>query len=220
MESSVTFIWIDYVIFAVIGLSAIIGLFRGFVREALSLVAWGAAIWVALTYTELFADYLEPYLKPYTEQPSLHSIAAFALLFLGTLTIGGILNYLVSLLVRKSGIGGTDRFLGVFFGIARGGLVVAILVLLAGLTSLPQDPWWSKSRTLPYFEELAESLSNFLPEDIAKDFVFDPSKIISNAIGGAATGPSAPAPSAPPSVDTAGDTANTPAAAASSPKQP
>ena len=180
METPVTLIWIDYVIFAVIGLSAIIGLFRGFVREALSLVAWGAAIWVALTFAPLAGSYLEPYI----ETPSLRHITAFAGLFLATLIVGAIVNYLVSLLVRKSGVGGTDRFLGLFFGIARGGLVVAILVLLAGLTPLPEDPWWSESETLPYFEEMAVSLRGFLPEDIAKDFVFDPTRIIGDAVAG------------------------------------
>jgi len=197
----VTLIWIDYVIFAVIGLSAIIGLFRGFVREALSLVAWGAAIWVALTFAPLAASYLEPYI----ETPSLRHIAAFAGLFLTTLIAGAIVNYLVSLLVRKSGIGGTDRFLGLFFGVARGVLVVAILVLLAGLTPLPEDPWWKESQVMPTFEQLAVSLRGFLPEDIAKDFVFDPGKIIGDVMAGegdngAGATPAGAAATAPPAA--------------------
>lgn len=194
MEAPITLIWIDYVIFAIIALSAIIGLFRGFVREALSLVAWGAAIWVALTFAPLAASYLEPYL----ETPSLRNIAAFAGLFLATLIAGAIINYLVSLLVTKSGIGGTDRFLGLIFGVARGALVVVILVMLAGLTSLPDDPWWKASKVMPYFEEMAVTLSGFLPEDIGKDFVFDPGAIIGDTM----------------SVDAGGSTAGaTPAAA-------
>ena len=211
-----TLIWIDYVIFAIIALSAIIGLFRGFVREALSLVAWGAAIWVALTFAPLAASYLEPYL----ETPSLRHIAAFAGLFLVTLIAGAIINYLVSLLVTKSGIGGTDRFLGLFFGIARGGLVVAILVLLAGLTPLPEDPWWQQSEVMPYFEELAVSLRGFLPEDIAKDFVFDPTRIIGDAMaadGGVTDAAAADsAATGPPAVDAAAS----PDAAASTTSKP
>ena len=169
-----TFNWIDYVILALIALSAIIGLFRGFVREALSLVTWGLAIWVALSFSPLAASYLEPYV----ETPSLRQIAAFAGLFIATLIAGAIINSLISLLVRKSGISGTDRFLGMIFGVARGGLVVALLVLLAGLTPLPEDPWWKQSITMPYFEQLAATLRGFLPEDIAKDFMFDPAAIV------------------------------------------
>ena len=173
-----TFTWIDYVIFGLIGLSAIIGLFRGFVREALSLVTWGVAIWVALTFTPLASSYLEPYL----DTPSLRQIAAFAGLFIATLIVGAIINSLICLLVRKSGIGGTDRFLGLLFGIVRGALVVAILVLLAGLTPLPEDPWWQESKAMPYFEELATTLRGFLPEDIAKDFEFDPAAMVDSML--------------------------------------
>ena len=208
MESPVTLIWIDYVIFAIIALSAIIGLFRGFVREALSLVALGAAIWVAMTYTEQAADYLLPYLG----EPSLSKIGAFAGLFLATLIAGAILSYLVSLLVTKSGIGGTDRFLGLIFGIARGALVVVILVMLAGLTSLPDDSWWKASRVMPYFEEMAVSLSHFLPEDLAEDFVFDPRSIIDEVMAGDA--------SATVAAEAAPDAAHAAPAAASASGQP
>jgi membrane protein required for colicin V production len=184
LEHSVTFTWIDYVIFGLIGLSAIIGLFRGFVREALSLVTWGVAIWVALTFTPLASSYLEPYL----DTPSLRQIAAFAGLFIATLIVGAIINSLICLLVRKSGIGGTDRFLGLLFGVVRGALVVAILVLLAGLTPLPEDPWWQESQAMPYFEELATTLRGFLPEDIAKDFQFDPAKMVDSMLPGQTSG--------------------------------
>lgn len=210
MEAPVTLIWIDYVIFAIIALSAIIGLFRGFVREALSLVAWGAAIWVALTFTELFAGYL----LPYVGEPSLSKIGAFAGLFLATLIAGAIINYLVSLLVTKSGIGGTDRFLGLIFGIARGALVVVILVMLAGLTSLPEDSWWKASSVMPYFEEMAVSLSNFLPDDIAKDFVFDPRGLIGDAVTGDA------AAAQPEAAPVATDAAAAPAGGQPASKQP
>lgn len=209
-----TLIWIDYVILALIGLSAIIGLFRGFVREALSLVTWGVAIWVALSFSPLAATYLEPYL----ETPSLRHIAAFAGLFITTLIAGAIINSLISLLVRKSGIGGTDRFLGLVFGVARGVLVVAILVLLAGLTPLPEDPWWQESELMPYFEEMATTLRGFLPEDIAKDFVFDPSAIVDQIAPGAeTTGAGGDAQGAAPA---AGPAADAPPAATATPGKP
>ena len=161
--------WIDYAIIALVALSAVIGLFRGFVREALSLLAWAAAIFVALSFAPLAGAYLEPYI----ETNSIRHVAAFAGLFLATLIVGAIINYLLVLLVRKSGIGGTDRFLGLIFGVARGGVVVAILVLLAGLTPLPEDAWWQESQTIPHFEKAAVWMRGFLPEDVAGDFMFD-----------------------------------------------
>jgi len=90
-------------------------------------------------------------------------------------------------------------------------LVVVILVMLAGLTSLPEDPWWKASRVMPYFEEMAVTLSGFLPEDIAKDFVFDPRALIGDTMpvdasgGSAETSPVAAdsAPAAAPASDQA-----------------
>jgi membrane protein required for colicin V production len=159
-------IWVDYVIIGLIGLSALIGLMRGFVREALSLLAWVLAIWVGVRFAPLAAVELEPYVST----PSLRLMAAFAVLFVVTLIAAAIVNYLLVLLVRKSGIGGTDRFLGLLFGVVRGGAVVALLVLLAGLTPMPKDPWWQESRLIPTFEDMALWIKGFLPPDIADDF--------------------------------------------------
>lgn len=188
--------WADFVIIGVVALSAIIGLFRGFVREALSLVTWGLAIWIALTYSPLVIDYL----KPYLESESLRRIAAFAGLFVATLIVGGIINALVSLLVRKSGISGTDRLLGVLFGVARGLLVVVLLVLLAaGLTPLAKDAWWQASRTMPYFESAAQTLCTYLPKDVE-----DVCTTVGSATGPAAEG-QAPAAADPEAVEPEAD---------------
>ncbi len=133
--------WLDYAILAVIALSALISVIRGFVREFLSLVVWIAAFWIALR----FAEPLSLHLDDYIASPSIRLVAAFAALFVTTLLVGALLNFLVGQLVGKTGLSGTDRFLGIFFGIARGLLVVAILVLAAGLTALPRESWWQES---------------------------------------------------------------------------
>lgn len=133
--------WLDYAILAVVGLSILISLVRGFVRETLSLLVWIAAFWVGLR----FADPLSVYLVDYIASPSLRIGAAFAALFVGTLLLGAILNFVAGQLVGRTGLTGTDRFIGVFFGLARGVLVVAILVLAAGLTALPRESWWQES---------------------------------------------------------------------------
>lgn len=133
--------WLDLAILAVIALSVMISLVRGFVRETLSLVVWIAAIWIGLRFAEPVAMLMEGVIA----SPTLRIGAAFAVLFVGVLIAGGILNYLASLLVGRTGLSGTDRFIGLFFGLARGVLVIAILMLAAGLTALPREAWWQES---------------------------------------------------------------------------
>jgi membrane protein required for colicin V production len=160
-------IWIDYVILGVIGLSTIISLVRGFVREALSLVVWVFAFWVAWTFFRELAGHLGVF-----SVPSVRLGVAFAILFIATLIVGALVNYLIGQLVDKTGLSGTDRLIGMLFGAARGALLIAVLVLLAGLTPFPEDPWWQESRLLGHFQELATWLKGLLPEDIGERFRF------------------------------------------------
>jgi membrane protein required for colicin V production len=162
-------IWADVVILVLVGLSTVISLWRGFTREALSLAAWVAAFWVGFS----FAVYPAAYLEPYVSAPSARLALGFLGLFLATLLLGGVINYLIGKAVDKTGMTGTDRMLGLFFGLARGIVMIAILVLLAGLTPLPQDPWWRESLFIGHFLPLAEWLRDLLPADIAAHFVYD-----------------------------------------------
>ncbi len=155
--------WVDYGIVGLIGLSALISLMRGFVREALSLAGWILALWVALTFTRELAERLPPSLSV----PSVRLAVAFLALFLAALLLTALVNFLAVQLVEKTGLSGTDRMLGVLFGVARGAVIVAILVLLAGFTALPRDPWWGGSLLLPEFQQLALWIRGFLPPDIA-----------------------------------------------------
>ncbi|MEO5573004.1 MAG: CvpA family protein, partial [Gammaproteobacteria bacterium] len=121
-------IWVDWLIVGIIALSGLIGLLRGLVREALSLIAWVAAIWVAIS----FSHYVAGLLVEQIPSSTVRLMAAFAGLFVITLMLAALVNYLIAKLVDKTGLSGTDHLLGVFFGIARGVVLVAIIVLLAG----------------------------------------------------------------------------------------
>jgi membrane protein required for colicin V production len=159
---------VDYVILGTLGLSGLISLMRGFVREALSLIVWACAFGLAWTY---FRD-ISAHLTPWIQTPSLRLAAGFLLVLLACLLLGGLVTWLIGQLVDKTGLSGTDRLLGALFGVARGMLLVCILVLLAGLTPLPQDPWWQESRLIVHFQRLAVWLLSLLPPDVASYFHF------------------------------------------------
>jgi len=161
-------IWVDYFILAIIVISALLSLWRGFFTEALSLISWLAALWVAM----LYFDELGRYLARWIDTPSVRDAVAFVMLFVGTVMAGSVVSFLVGKLVEKSGLTATDRALGVVFGMARGVVIVAVLVMLAGLTSLPQDPWWHESLLLGHFQDMAMWLRSFLPASMAENIQF------------------------------------------------
>lgn len=161
-------IWVDYAIVGIILISAFISLLRGFVKEALSLTGWVLAFWISLTFSGNMAGILERSI----ESPTLRLIVAFAILFLATLMVTAVVNFFAARLVRVTGLTGTDRVLGMLFGVLRGTVLVAVLVLLAGLTALPHDPWWSQSLLVPQFQSVAVWLRGFLPSDVARNFVY------------------------------------------------
>jgi len=153
--------WADWTILAIVCLSSLISLKRGFIKEALSLVTWVSALIVA----RLFGASLSVVLEPYIATPSLRLFSAFAILFVITLIVGSLINSLIGMLVEATGLSGTDRILGMGFGVARGGLVVVVLVALAGMTPAVQDQWWHDSQLIPHFV-LMESWTREVAEDV------------------------------------------------------
>ena len=162
-------IWVDYIILVIIAISALLSLWRGFVKEAISLASWIAALWVAMLFFYDLADLM----KDWIESATVREWVAFGVLFVGTVLVGGLINYLAGQLVSKTGLTATDRTLGMVFGITRGIVIVAVLVLLAGwLTRLPQDTWWQESMLLGHFQDMAVWLRSFLPTDVAEHIQF------------------------------------------------
>ncbi|MFP4061195.1 MAG: CvpA family protein [Halochromatium sp.] len=157
-------IWVDYVIIAIIALSALIGLARGLVREVVSLLVWGAALVAAWTFYEPLALALAPWIST----PSVRIGVAVLILVLGVLIAGAVLGYLLATLVDKTGLGGTDQLMGMLFGAARGGVLVALVVFLASLTPLTEDPWWNQSPLLDQFKILADWMLEQVPPDVSE----------------------------------------------------
>ena len=142
-----SFLWIDWVILAIILVSCVISLVRGFVKEALSLLSWIAAFIVA----RLFHPNLQTLLADSISVPSVRFIAAFTILFVATLIVGALLNHLVGALVKATGLSGTDRMLGMFFGLVRGVVLVVVSIALLRMTPVTQDDWWNQSTLIGQF---------------------------------------------------------------------
>ena len=141
----------DLAILGLLLVSILVSIFRGFIREAFSLLVWLAAIYLALYSAGGLAERMGPWI----EMPSARLIIAFVGVFVLVLVVGGLCNYLLGRLVQSTGLSGTDRLLGGLFGLVRGLALVVMAVIIARLTPFPGDPWWQESRLLPEFERLA-----------------------------------------------------------------
>ena len=157
-------VWLDYLIIGIIFISAAISIVRGFIKEVLSLLSWILAFWVGL----MFHSHLSTLLAEYISTPTIRLFLAFFILFAITLVLCALVNHLISQLVEKTGLTGTDRSLGVIFGLLRGVAIVTILVLGAGATPMPADSWWQNSLLIENFEKLALWVRDLLPTDIAQ----------------------------------------------------
>ena len=149
-------IWVDIVILAIVGLSCFFGLWRGLVREVLSIIAWVAAISIARVYS----DNLAPNFAGLIESQSIRYIVAFALLCVGTLMLGGLLNHFISKLITFTGMRMTDRLLGSLFGVARGVLIVMIILYFAE-PFYQNSLWWQQSQLVPHILDLVEWARGF-----------------------------------------------------------
>jgi membrane protein required for colicin V production len=154
---------VDYIIIAVVVASTLISLFRGFLKELISLIVWIAGFWVSFEFYNALAAILAPYIA----NASVRLIISFAGLFVTVLVFGSLFSYLLSFMVDRSGLGGFNRLLGMVFGCTRGILLVSVILLMISTTAFVQDEWWKKSILIPHFQILVEWLRAFLPQKIA-----------------------------------------------------
>ena len=159
----------DYAVLGIVGASVLLSVVRGFVREVLALVAWVVAFVAASLASTTVAGWLVETIS----DESLRVLAAFVAVFLATLLGMSMIAMLASSLMRKAGLGVEDRLLGGFFGLARGLLIVMVLVLLAGLTALPRQRAWTEAMLSPPLEALAAAAMPWLPRILASNVSYD-----------------------------------------------
>lgn len=159
----------DYAVLVIIGISILISLMRGAVREILSLLGWVLAFYVARTYAIQVVPLL-PYDIP---SEKLKMLAAFIIVFLAVLLITSLIAIALSGLLKEIGLGWLNRLLGGVFGFLRGLLIVIVLMILAGMTQLPKDEHWTNAMFSAPLEALAKIVLVWLPKSITQHVSFE-----------------------------------------------
>ena len=151
--------WVDASILIVTALSFTFGIWRGLVREVLSLITWILALLVARSYSEVVAATLFNSFDNLT----MRYVTAFALIFIGVMMLGTFVNFLMSKLLIFTGLRFADRILGGLFGIARGALIVLVGLFFSSFF-LSQGEYWQNSKLIPYGQTMIEMSRSFIQD--------------------------------------------------------
>ena len=164
---------IDIIIAIALIISIVVGYIRGFVKEAISIATLVVAIWAALYFGPAVGEMSESWLSGRELQTWFGRVLVFAIV----LSVGGLLGWGISKLVRLSVLSGFDRFMGSAFGALRGLLLAAVFVVAGQFAGFDNDDWWQGSRVLPHLEVVADWIRAMaprgydllIPDDVAED---------------------------------------------------
>jgi len=155
----------DVVILVILVIFTLLGMWRGLLREIITIVTWILSF--ALAW--MFAGQASEYLTKVSAEPVVRQVIAFVAIFFAVFMVGTAASWLIHKYIPpKNLFHAANIVLGGLFGAARGAVIIVSIFLVAGLTSLPQRPWWRESVFTPYFERAALYVSGFLPSDIAR----------------------------------------------------
>ncbi|KDD15772.1 CvpA family protein [Bordetella bronchiseptica] len=153
----------DFVVLTILAVSAVLGLVRGLLKEILSLLAYLLAFVAAIWWGPTVYVWLEPYI----ETALLRMGIAYAVVFIIVLLAAGLVNMTLAALIRTTGLTPADHGLGAMFGLARGLVLVLVLVALAGFTPLPQEDWWRDAMFSHSATEAVRQVKSWLPPSLA-----------------------------------------------------
>jgi membrane protein required for colicin V production len=150
--------WIDAVIVVIAIASCLFGIWRGFAKEAVALVTWLAAIWLAWQASWI----VEPRLGSWQAAPELRVWAARAIVFVAVLIVGGLLAWLLRAVIRSTGLTSTDRSLGGLFGLFRAVLIIGLMTIGLQYFGLDTESWWQSARLRTFSENVADGIRYYV----------------------------------------------------------
>lgn len=151
--------WIDLVLLGIIGLSALMGLFRGVIKEVFALGTLVVGLWLGYRY----APSLTPLIARYIENTTAQTVVAFVLILIGVSITGSILNHLLGFLLKTTGLTIVDKLLGMGFGLIRGIFVVSLLIAVVSMTSLPYQQYLNNSTVCRQLQPVVNWILSYVP---------------------------------------------------------
>ncbi len=153
MELNVT----DLIIAGIISVSAFLGVKRGLVKEIFSLLTWACAALLCIKHS----NYAYKFLSNYINDTVVLTAASYSSIFLFVLILGSLISIFLTKIVSFSGMGITNRLTGSIFGIARGLIIVSIMILLINTSPFSHNKYWEKSSLVPKFKPIINIAANY-----------------------------------------------------------
>lgn len=154
--------WPDYAILGILVLSVLTGCIRGFFKELISLSIWIIAGWLSF----LYAKPVSLWLTTYIQDASIRIASSYVIIVVATLIAGGLCGSLISFIMHRTGLSGTDRLLGFGFGFVRGVFIVALFMVVMRITGMPVDDYQNNSIFYKHFEPVVSWLYQYVPDMI------------------------------------------------------
>lgn len=157
----------DYLVLLIVATSLLLGMWRGVVGEIIALAAWVLALFAAKWWGTGLSQWFVG-----IADPTLRTVAGWTVVFVAVLVAMALLRLALRGLIKALGMSLSDRLLGIIFGVARGLVIVLILVALGGMTALPREKWWSEAYFAAPLETAVLASKSWLPSDVAKRIRF------------------------------------------------
>jgi membrane protein required for colicin V production len=155
---------VDWILLAVLGLSLLLGLWRGIIQEVLSLVGWVAAFYVS----QMYAPQTAAWLPMEGSSQMLRYAAGFVVVFVAVLVGTALVSWVVKKLISAVGLGPLDRLLGSLFGLMRGVVILLAVTVFVGMTPMRETEAWKQAQGAQWLQQFLHVLKPVLPADFGK----------------------------------------------------